>query len=568
MFVFAIASYPSQTHVRSGALVFIALALTSTMLAQPSITSGGIVNATGYQTTLAPDTVFVIFGSGMGPATLAAASAPNYPASLGGTSVTFTPSSGGAAITAEMVYTSAVQVAALLPSSIAPGAYAVRLTYNDQTSAPQNVSVAARSFGIATSNSAGTGAAQATIGNVNGGLSLVRLTSGSLAFGGFNWTLTPAHPGDTLVLWGTGGGADPLNDTGGTSGDQTVAGNFSVNVDGTQITPLYAGASSGYPGLWQINFTLPATIAPDCFASVQVSAGGQLSNGVTIAIAAAGQTSCASQVSAATLSKLDSGGNIVFAGLSIGRVIGYEDLVGGVFNRYTAAEWLLPYSGPKFGLCTVLDETYPAGGKEPDAADAQLDAGTLTISGPGLSSQAIRVLQGATGPGYSSTLPEGTLVGGGTYTLTASGGTQVGPFTVTATMPSNFTVTNLSSLSTINRSQPLTFNWTGTGIDLVYIGVQGGTSTTTTTHGVLISCTVPAGPGTYSIPAAALAYLPAVAAGSNNVGQISIQAGPGGTPGGGFTASTSFTPNLVGGGQADFGDFAPYIAYLVSATIQ
>jgi uncharacterized protein (TIGR03437 family) len=274
MFLFAIASYPSQTHVRSGVLVFIALALTSTMLAQPSITSGGIVNATGYQTTLAPDTVFVIFGSGMGPATLAAASAPNYPASLGGTSVTFTPSSGGAAITTEMVYTSAVQVAALLPSSIAPGAYAVRLTYNNQTSAPQNVTVAARSFGIATSNSAGTGSAQATIGNVNGGVSLVRLTSGSLAFNGLTWTLAPAHPGDTLVLWGTGGGGDPLNDTGGTSGDQTAAGNFSVNVDGTQITPLYAGASSGYPGLWQINFTLPATMAPDCFASVQVARAG------------------------------------------------------------------------------------------------------------------------------------------------------------------------------------------------------------------------------------------------------------------------------------------------------
>jgi hypothetical protein len=255
---------------------------------------------------------------------------------------------------------------------------------------------------------------------------------------------------------------------------------------------------------------------------------------------------------------LDSGGNIVFAGLSIGRIIGYEDLVGGVFNRYTAAEWLLPYLGPRFDLCTVLDDTYPAGGKDPSAADAQLDAGTLTISGPGLSSRAVGV-----SPYYSITLPEGTLVGSGTYTLTGSGGTQIGPFTVTATMPSSFTVTNLSSLSTINRSQPLTFNWTGTGIDLVYIGVQGATLTTTTTHGVLISCTVPAGPGTYSIPAAALAYLPATAG-----GQISIQAGPGGTPGGGFTTSTSFTPNLVGGGQVDLGDFAPIIAYLVSATIQ
>ena len=160
-----------------------------------------------------------------------------------------------------MAYSLAAQVAGLLPSSIAPGTYAVQVTYNTKTSASQTVTVAARSFGIATSNSQGTGAAQATISNVNSGISLVRLTSGSLAFEGYSWTLTPAHPGDTLVLWGTGGGADAANDTGGTSGDQTAAGNFVVNVDGTPITPLYAGASSGYPGLWQINFTLPASIA-------------------------------------------------------------------------------------------------------------------------------------------------------------------------------------------------------------------------------------------------------------------------------------------------------------------
>jgi uncharacterized protein (TIGR03437 family) len=535
----------------------------------PVINSGGIINATGYQTVLAPDTVFVMFGTNMGPATLAAASAPNYPDSLGGTSITFKPASGGAAITAKMIYSSAGQVAGLLPSSIAPGTYAVQLTYNNQTSATQNVTVVSRSFGIATSNSQGTGAAQATIGNVNGGLSLVRLTSGALAFGGFNWTLTPAHPGDTLVLWGTGGGADPANDTGGTSGDQTASGNFSVNVDGTSVTPLYSGASSGYPGLWQINFTLPATIAPDCFASVQVSAGGQLSNGVTIAIAAAGQTSCASQVSATTLSKLDSGGNIVFAGMTIGHIVGYYDLVGGVFNRYTAAEWLLPYSGPKFGLCTVLDETYPAGGKEPMAADAQLDAGILTISGPGVSSRAIKINPIPTGPSYNTTLTEGTLVNGGTYTLTGSGGTQVGPFSVTGTMPTSFNVTNLSSLKAINRSQPLTVNWTGAGVDVVYIGVQGAILSTTTTHSVLISCTVPAGLGTYSIPPAALAYLPVVAAGSSNtVGQISVQGGPGGVAGVGFTASTSLTPSLVGGGQVDFGAFSPIIAYVVTSTIQ
>ncbi|MGA1996317.1 MAG: hypothetical protein ABSH45_11125 [Bryobacteraceae bacterium] len=465
-----------------------------------------------------------------------------------------------------MAYSLAAQVAGLLPSSIAPGTYAVQVTYNTKTSASQTVTVAARSFGIATSNSQGTGAAQATISNVNSGISLVRLTSGSLAFEGYSWTLTPAHPGDTLVLWGTGGGADAANDTGGTSGDQTAAGNFDVNVDGTPITPLYAGASSGYPGLWQINFTLPASIAADCFASVQVSAGGQLGNLVTISIAAAGQTSCTSQISAATLSKLDSGGTITMAGLTMGHstytsgsTTIISEVVGGVINSYTAAEFLLPYSGPKFGACTVLAETYPAGGKEPSAPDAQLDAGTLHISGPGLS-QNVGATTYATGPNYYSSLAGGTLQGGGAYTLTGAGGTQVGPFSATATMPTSFT-TNLNSITTINRSQPLTVTWTGTGFDQVIIMVTGAILTTTTTDEVSVSCAVPASLGTYSIPAAALAYLPAVAAGAQNVGQLSLTASPnaGGTASAESSTSTSLTPPLVAGGQVDFGAFTPYI---------
>jgi hypothetical protein len=239
-----------------------------------------------------------------------------------------------------------------------------------------------------------------------------------------------------------------------------------------------------------------------------------------------------------------------------------------VFNQYTAAEFLLPYSGPKIGSCTVLQETYPAGGKEPSAPNAQLDAGTLKISGPGLS-QNVAVFAGATGPAYSSSLAAGTLQGGATYTLTGTGGTQVGPFSATATLPTNFAVTNLSSLTTINRAQPLTINWTGTGFDEISIGVQGAILTATTTQSVVVSCAVPASPGTYTIPAAALAYLPAVAAGSQNVGQLSVSAlhNEGGIASAESSTSTSLTPSLVGGGQVNFGSFSPYISFTVSATI-
>jgi uncharacterized protein (TIGR03437 family) len=557
-------------------LILLAVLSITSAVAQPIINSGGIINATGYQTTLAPDTVFVIFGSGMGPAALTAAAAPSYPTTLGGTTIAFTPAAGGVTIPAKMVYSSAGQVAGLLPSSIAPGSYNVQLAYNGQSSASQKITVVTRSFGIATANNAGTGAAQVTIGNLNNGVSLVRLTGGTLAFNGFNWTLAPAHPNDTLVIWGTGGGADPLNDTGGTSGDQTTAGGFSVIVDGTSITPLYAGASSGYPGLWQINFTLPPTIAPDCFASLQVSAGGNLSNLATIAIAATGQSSCSSQISTSTLNTLSSGGNIVMAGLTMGHLdytangaSGVQESAGGVFNRYTASEFLIPYSGPKFGLCTVLDETYPTGSKEPSYPDALLDAGTLTLSGPGGSKLTIATFTGPAGIAYSSSLTSGTLVKGGTYTLTGTGGTQVGPFTATATMPTSFSVTNMSSLAAINRAQPLTVTWSGSGFDQVVIAINGTISTSTTIHLVVVSCAVPASPGTYTIPAAALAYLPIVS-GTSNAAQLFIEAVPsaGGVASAESSTSTALTPNLVPSGKVDFGSFSPYLGVSATATLQ
>jgi uncharacterized protein (TIGR03437 family) len=550
--------------------VFLSIVLAGVLagraLAQPVISNGGIVNASGYQTTLAPDSVFVIFGSAMGPASLASAPAPNYPSSLDGTSVTLTPAAGGAAISAKIVYTTATQVAGFLPSSVAPGTYKVTVTYSDQTSAAQSVTVAARSFGVATSNSAGTGGAQATIGNVNSGISLVRMTSGSVKFGGYTWTLSPAHPGDELVLWGTGGGADTANDAGGTSGDQTKAGDFSVTVDGTRIVPLYSGASSGYPGLWQINFALPPTIPADCFAYLQVSAGGQLSNGVTIAIAAPGESSCSSTISPATLATLDSGtGTVTMAGLNIGQLepgAGSLATVGGVINQYTVAEFLIPYSGPKVGACNILQETYPANGKEPSAPDATLDAGVLTISGTGLPAQPVTKIANPLGPVYNSQVP---VTDGGTYKLSGAGGTQVGPFTISATYPTSFSVTNLSSLSTVDRSQPLTVDWTGSGFNQVEIAINTTILTSTTTQAVIVTCPVPASLGTYTVPAAALAYLLP----SATVAELQVTALT--TTGGTTSAESTTDPNsvipLVSGGLVDFGGFGTYIDVLASPTV-
>ena len=535
--------------------------LTVTGAGAPAITTGGIVNALGYQATLAPDTVFVIFGNNLGPSALVAGT-PNYQTSLGGTSITFTPAGGGAAISAKMVYTVASQVAGLLPSSITPGEYAVQVMYQTLTSAPQTVTVAARSFGIATSNSAGSGTAQATIGNVNGGLSLTRFTSGSTAFGGYTWTLTPAHPGDTIVLWGTGGGADAANDSGGTSGDQTAAGNFQVTIGGKQITPQYAGASSGYPGLWQVNFQLPADIAPDCFATAQLSAGGNPSNAVNIPIAAAGAQACSdASTPAATLSKLDAGSNITVAAFAIAKIassVTQETASGSVFS-FSPAEWITLNSGPLFDVCRVYDRTYPVGGKDPAVPDRDLDAGaTLSLAGPNLAAgSGLGATSTAMGPVYLDSLTAGTLTGG-TYTLSGTGGTEVGPFSSSTIFPTSFAITNWDGITAIDRTTPLTFSWTGSGFDNVAVVLSTTVVSAGIQHLTTINCTIPAASGSYTIPAAALAYLSAAPASGSSFGTLSFQG----------TTTGKFTANLVKGGQTDLGLFGANLGMAKNVAVQ
>jgi uncharacterized protein (TIGR03437 family) len=552
----------------------------------PAFNASSVLNALGYQSKLAPDTVFVIFGSGMGPSALAAAAGPDYPTSVGGTSVTFTPAAGGSPINAKMLYASAGQLAGLLPSSIAPGNYAVRVTYNTLSSAPQNVTVVARSFGIATANSAGSGTAQATIGNVNGGLSLTRFTTGSVAFNGFNWTLTPAHPGDTLVLWGTGGGADSANDNGGTSGDQTQAGNFSVIVSGRSITPLYAGASSGYPGLWQINFTLPADIAPDCFASVQVSAGGELSNAVSLPIAPGGQAYCSDpQLTQSALSQLDGGGAIAGGGFAMAKVavtntiiptpgaapnvtnISQETISGGI-ALYTAAEYAAIYGGLKIGPCNVIDRTASATAKPPQTPESYLDLGArLPFAGPGLAAS-VALTQATAIPGVYGYTPQNGTFTGGKYTLSGSGGKDAAAFTASVNFPSSFTIANWDTLNSIDRSKPLTLNWTSSGADSIYIigsssAVVGkDASNANIVHNTIFTCQVPAAPGTFTIPAGVLSYLlpssldaASLSKGASNLAVETVTFQP-------------FTLNLTSGGPVAWAAFSSTLAYSRNLAVQ
>src|SRR5262249_919711 len=256
------------------------------------------------------------------------------------------------------------------------------------------------------------------------------------------------------------------------------------------------------------------------------------------------------------LSKLDAGGDIVLGAFGLVKVTNTSpagvtllgDAAGGVY-RYTATEWILSQLGPKFEYCRVYDRTFPTDGVDPGSPERGLDAGArLPLSGPNLpSGAALGAVDFPTGLIYTYT-PAGVTIASGLYTLTGNGGKDVGPFSVSTNFPADFTVTNWDRVTTINRTQPLTFNWTGSGVEQVVIIATTGIVRGTSQHLSTITCTIPGNLGTYSIPAAALAYLEPTStnAGFGSVAAVTVTAGPN---------PTLFTAPLSGGGQIDIGGF-------------
>ena len=148
--------------------------------------------------------------------------------------------------------------------------------------------------------------------------------------------------------------------------------------------------------------------------------------------------------------------------------------------------------------------------------------------------------------------------------MNGAGGTQVGPFSASATLPASFMVTNWNAITAINRATPLTISWTGAGVDVVIIIIAGRTTANSTINSVSLTCPVAASAGSYTIPTSALGLLPAT-----TMGFLSVTGGP--STLGAFSAlytSQSFTPSLVGGGSINYGAFGAFLEATKGLTVQ
>jgi uncharacterized protein (TIGR03437 family) len=164
---------------------------------------------------------------------------PGLPTTLNGTTISVNVS--GTTATPAIYYTSDFQLAAILPSNTPIGTGTVTVTYNDQTSAPALIVVVASGPGLDIYYGSGTGMAVAQDANYN-------LFSNS----------NSASPGQTIIPWGSGVGADTANDDKVFPQKQNNLTNtpFQVYIGGLLANVQYRGRSQ-YPGVDQVVVAVP-----------------------------------------------------------------------------------------------------------------------------------------------------------------------------------------------------------------------------------------------------------------------------------------------------------------------
>ena len=585
----------------------IALGAAATAFAQtPTITA--VQDAASYTSNIARGSVFVVKGSNLSSSGFVQASDPSvtpWSTTLNGVSITLTPVAGGSAVNAYMIYTynqgGVNQLAALLPSSTKEGDYNVTVTTGSGTSAPFKTTVLTHKFGLITIDSSGSGGVVAQNVVTQTQYDVNRFTTGTLG----QYTMSPAHPGEVLILWGTGLG--PINGPdnvppGAVDLRNSVA--VQVIVGGVTVTPdYYAGRAPTLPGADQINFTLPSNVQTGCTVPLQVSVAGQLSNATTISIAPLGQNACSSpQFSQSVLSKLDQGGSLVVGNFTLSQIATSMSVPGvgnvnakiesadGAFSKFSGAQ--LATVGVLFnptGACQVFRRTGSQTAIITGLPSANLDAGPISLNGPGIANKALTkdssnlyslsidtvisglgLPPGFTLPGFSTT----PVITQGTYQLAGSGGADVGAFNASVGVGTPLTITSNGGQlpASVNRGSDLTLTWTGgNSNDLVSIIGASGTNVGSQQNPVFDSgvfiCTTTAGRGTLTVPSSILQQLPVTPANAgttiNGEGILMVESSTQPVQGNGL-----FTAPLTAGGNIDQGVFVATFGNLSTTSYQ
>lgn len=536
--------------------ITLAISLNAAILlaAGPTIASPGVYNSASYALSAFPNggiaqgSIFVVFGSGLGPSTIAYNSSLPYQTSLGGTQVSV--SVGGQNVPCLMFYTSAGQVAAILPSTTPVGTGTITVTYNGAASNAAPITVVKSALGLFARNQQGSGPAviQDSISN-------------------YNSMVNAFQPGETVTFWGTGlgpiSGSDATTPPSGNLPGVTVA----ANIGGQNAVVQYAGRS-GYAGEDQINITIPSGVT-GCYVPVYVTVNGVPSNFVSMSISSSGAVCTDANLytstdlqNVAAGSALRTGGIILEQETLTISIPGFpitlapeeeEDGTAG-FGTYTANTFLSSLGGLNRLALSAGCMVYTFAGSDfsDPVQPIGLDAGAaINVTGPNGTKQ---LAKQSPGQYYTEFVSPSLSLGGpaatkfltpGSYTLdNGTGGADIGPFKVNLTVPQPVTWSNKSTVTNVLRSQPLPISWTGgapsgqvyvVGISPLAVDATSGSFT----GGATFICVAPSSAGTLTVPAGILSALPP----SANISEDGI------TIGGGFiiVSSSSTTTSTVSG---------------------
>jgi uncharacterized protein (TIGR03437 family) len=499
---------------------------TLTALAQPTITNGGILNAASYARPQLPNgaiargSIFLVFGSGMGPAALQQVSSLPLPTTLGGTSIRV--AAGGTNYDALMIYTSAGQLAAIMPSAVPAGSASVTVTFNGATSPPRTINVQNASFGAFTLNQGGNGPAV-----------IQNFVSASEV--PVNTARNSARPGQTVILYGTGLGPVTGNEAAGALPGDLASANVTVSVGGRPATVTYKGRSSS-PGLDQINFVVPNDVANSCAAALLLSVNNVPANAITMSVNQTGGFCPANGLTSDQLRQaLERGslsvGNVALFSLvtSISiPILGEQNVASEIgsadFERYNPSQYdagaldasefdLTPGSCRYYSYTgTNTDEVNPVFGTGLNAGDR------VTLNGPAGTRALLRQPNTPVGT-YSATLsssdnpliPAPAFLAPGNITAdNGGGGPDVGGFRTSITLPQPLVWTNRAAINTVQRSNGVTITWTGGGSGrLAYIFGTSGSAIDETNIAAGFVCVARSEAGTFTVPASITSALPA-----------------------------------------------------------
>ncbi len=452
---------------------------------------------------IAPSSIFIVQGTDLAdPATPVlqdTQASGGLPLTLNGASITVVV--GGVTTHPALYYTSPTQLAAVLPAATPVGTGTLTVNYRGANSAPAPIQVVASAVGINQYNQIPIPAGVFNT-NVDVGVATDNTTGAVLSF------TNSGVPGETVVVWATGLGADPADsDNAYIAAPHAINTSMQVYLGGVPLKLLYQGASV-YPGVDVIIFTIPPSAPNACNVPLLAVTGTVVSNVVVLPIhqgggtcvdpGTGGVTITGDQILKDTQDTLRTGGLTLLQTNSTNAkgVVTVSSSAGAAFFKDSGL--LAGAVGRGGNVSPGGCSTAPITGGNNTLTLTGLDAGSVTLTGPAGLAIPLPIQLGMKGE-YGGTLSAGAIPSsGGTFTFTGTGGADVGAFTATVTLANPiFNWTNQSAFATIDRTQGLMFTWTG-GLPGTYVLISGTSTASGATAGY--TCRVAVEPGQFTVP--------------------------------------------------------------------